>query len=81
MDNIELNDDELLKKFNMKSLEMSEKELINVKYYSYYCSDTNYIYFDIEHKVININTRISDIKELKCIMEIGKKLNILKEEE
>lgn len=80
MNDIELNDDKLLKKFDRKALEILGKELISVKYYDIY-SNENYIIFDISHSEININTKISDIEELNCIMEIGKKLNILKEEE
>lgn len=81
MDDIELNDDVLLEKFNMKILQISRKKLVAVKYYSYHFPDKDYIYFDIEHSEIHINTAISEIEELNCIMEIGKKLNILKEEE
>lgn len=79
MNDIELNDDKLLKKFDRKALEIFGKELISVKYYNLY-SNEDYIIFDIPHSEININTKISDIEELNCIMEIGKKLNILKVE-
>lgn len=77
MNDIELNDDKLLKKFDKKALEFNERKLITVKYYYSY-SKEKYIIFDVEHKDIIINTAISDIEELNCIMEIGKKLNILK---
>ena len=78
MNDIELNDKNLFKKFNRKTLEMVGKELISIRYYLYGDSDTNYIFFDIAHSTIQIHTTISDVEELNCIIEIGKKLNILK---
>lgn len=82
MNDIELNDDELLKKFDKKALEFIEGKLINVKYsYSFPMSSEKYIIFDVVHKDIIINASIDNIETLNCIMEIGKKLNILKEEE
>lgn len=80
MNDIKLNDDKLLEKFDKKFLEFYERKLIVIKYY-YSVSSEECIIFDVEHKGILINTAISDIEELNCIMEIGKKLNILKEEE
>lgn len=79
MNDIKLNDTKLLKKFDRKALEFIEGKLIAVKYYySYSMSNEKYIIFDVKNKDIIINTAISDIEELNCIMEIGKKLNILK---
>lgn len=81
MNDIELNDDVLLSIYDRKNVEMSGKELISVKYYFYDFPDKDYIYFDIKQRIITIHSRIIKIEVLNCIMEIGKKLNILKEEE
>ena len=81
MNDIELNDDKLLEKFDKKVLEFIEGKLVNVKYfYSFPMSSEKYIIFDVQHKDIIINTSINNIETLKCIMEIGKELDILKVE-
>lgn len=81
MNDIKSNDTELLEKFDKKSLEFIEGKLSNVKYsYSFPMSSEKYVIFDVGHKDIIINTSINNIETLKCIMEIGKELNILKVE-